>query len=254
MVLEDSCETILNPIIISQLLLADIAMPSKEELTHNHHVNPHALPFHALPSSPPTCRVTLLHYGWLRTTRQIFVDDGWDEDSARRERKTNERLDMPLFGALLERSNGDQWVWDLGWRADSENLPEMFRKPIAFGKADVSEDCVAQNLLWKHGLDAKKVKGIILSHAHIDHYGALDLFDPSIPCFVGEGTMKWINGGDTKGGLKSFPSSYLEQGREFIELKDYPKPIGPFEEGFDFVGDGSMWLVKAPGVSCYHAG
>ncbi|CAO1613469.1 unnamed protein product [Sympodiomycopsis kandeliae] len=223
------------------------------KLNHTQHLDPYSLPFHPLPTGVPTCRATLLHYGWLHSTRQIFVDDGWDDDEERRERKRDVKIDMPLFGALLELNNGDQWVWDLGWRTDSENLPEMFRKPIAFGSLDSTDEAQAHRLVWQKGLRKESFKGIILSHAHIDHYGALDLFDPSVPVYIGQGTLKWINGGDQHPeGLKTFPSTYLQQGRQIVEIGSAQiqlkkSKIGPFEEGYDLVGDGSIWLVKAPG-------
>ncbi len=35
--------------------------------------------------------------------------------------------------------------------------------------------------------------------------------------------------------------------RELSYEKDEWKPWGPFEKAFDFFGDGSFWLVNAPG-------
>lgn len=136
-----------------------------------------------------------------------------------------------------------------GWRNDPENLPEMF-KSVSFGSTDLPTSAQAHNLV-----DPSTLTGIIWSHAHIDHYGATDRFPPSIPVFLGAGSLKWINGGDKKGGLKSFPSAYLEQGREFIEVGEgsgerwKKRAIGPFEEAYDLFGDESTFLVKAPGVS-----
>lgn len=224
------------------------AMP----LQHTQHIDPHSLPFHALPADVPACRVTLLHYGWLHSHRRLFVDDGWDADEERRERKLGQKMRMPIFGALIETGNGDQYIWDLGWRTDSENLPEVFQKPLPLGHVECEEAALAHNLLWNKGLDKSKLKAIILSHAHVDHYGALDLFDPSIPVYVGPGTMDWINGGDRRGGLKSFPTTYLDQGRRFVQLNQDTSslrqtPIGPFEEAWDLTGDGSLWLVSTEG-------
>lgn len=227
-------------------------MPTGADLKHTKHLNPHDLPFHPLPESPPAVNVKLLHYGYLHTTRGIWLDDGWDKNTTRREHKRNLPLSLPIQGALLTLPNGDQYIWDLGWRIDSENLPQVFRGTIPFGTLDAKEDSVAQKLVWKQGLKRENFKGIILSHAHVDHYGALDLFDPTVPCYSGKGTLEWINGGDLRGGFNQFPSRYLEQGRKFVEVaKDgyETRPIASFDEAYDFLGDGSLWLVKTPGVS-----
>lgn len=143
-------------------------------------------------------------------------------------------------------------------RNDPENLPEAMRN-FKIGTTDLPEAAQIHNLVQSppHNVDLSQLSGVILSHAHVDHYGALDVIPPHVPVYVGAGTMEWIKGGDEdqeRGGLRSFPSRYLRQGRKFVEVGDGDHPfqearVGPFEEAFDLFGDSSAYLVKADGVS-----
>lgn len=108
--------------------------------------------------------------------------------------------------------------------------------------------------------------GIILSHAHVDHYGNLLDFPTSLPVFVGPDTMDWVGGGEDaakKGekGLMSFPSSFLKD-RTFIEMDKIASKagdkiksrvketkVGPFDMAWDWFGDGSIVVASAEGVS-----
>lgn len=118
------------------------------------------------------------------------------------------------------------------------------------GTLDLPPSVDGLALLSRHGISPSSLEGIFLSHAHLDHYGALDLFPSHIP-IVGGGTLGWVNGGDERGGLASFPSNYLQQGRPIIEMgtEQAPRPqkLGAFEEAYDWFGDGSFCLIKAEG-------
>ena len=129
-----------------------------------------------------------------------------------------------------------------------------------------------KNVLLKkfqvESIDQVGLSGLILSHAHVDHYGNLLDFPTSLPVFVGGGTMEWVGGGDEvakKGekGLMSFSASFLKN-RTFIEMPDVASKaedkvkarvkevkVGPFEKAWDWFGDGSLVLASAEGVSAF---
>lgn len=110
-------------------------------------------------------------------------------------------------------------------------------------------------LLKKFGvatIDEIGLTGIILSHAHFDHYGNLLDFLASIPVFVGAGALDWIGGGDEAAnrgakrdekGNESFPSSFLKD-RTITETNQVKAKaahgdrvketkVGPFERAQD---------------------
>ncbi|SJX62152.1 uncharacterized protein SRS1_13000 [Sporisorium reilianum f. sp. reilianum] len=116
---------------------------------------------------------------------------------------------------------------------------------------------VLLNKFHVDSIDQIGLSGIILSHAHMDHYGNLLDFPASLPVFVGPGTMDWVGGGEDAAkrgekGLMTFPTSFLE-GRAFIEMQNIAESdvddriksrirdakVGPFERVWDWFGDGS---------------
>ncbi|CDU25624.1 uncharacterized protein SPSC_05795 [Sporisorium scitamineum] len=114
-------------------------------------------------------------------------------------------------------------------------------------------------------IDQIGLSGIILSHAHMDHYGNLLDFPASLPVFVGPGTMDWVGGGEDAAkrgekGLMTFPTSFL-RGRTFVEMPEIAESkvddkiksrvrgvkMGPFERAWDWFGDGSVVVASAEG-------
>lgn len=148
-------------------------------------------------------------------------------------------------------------------------LPSVYRDGSAkFMTGDLSNRGQLKNvLLEKFQVDTIEqigLSGIILSHAHVDHYGNLLDFPASLPVYVGPGTMDWIGGGEDaakKGekGLILFPTSFLHN-RTFIEMDQIgntasetvrarvkPTKVGPFEQAWDWFGDGSVVIASAEG-------
>lgn len=117
------------------------------------------------------------------------------------------------------------------------------------------------------GYDLNRIKTVILSHKHFDHFGNLDTvssFDPLI--VVGPGSLEGIGEGYPEDEKSIWPSSWLKE-RRISELpapssdawkvdgqKDSKKwtKVACFDEAVDWFGDGSFWLVSAPGVSGFN--
>ncbi|CBQ72292.1 conserved hypothetical protein [Sporisorium reilianum SRZ2] len=141
-------------------------------------------------------------------------------------------------------------------------LPEVIASGSAkFLKPELHDHGQLKNVLLNKfhvdSIDQIGLSGIILSHAHMDHYGNLLDFPASLPVFVGPGTMDWVGGGEDAAkrgekGLMTFPTSFLE-GRAFIEMQNIAESdvddriksrirdakVGPFERAWDWFGDGS---------------
>lgn len=151
-------------------------------------------------------------------------------------------------------------------------LPKVFSSgAVKFMAGDLNDRGQLKNVLLKKfnvdSVDEIGLSGIILSHAHVDHYGNLLEFPTSLPVFVGPGTMDWVGGGEDaakKGekGLMSFPSSFLKS-RTFVEMdriansevdqkiksRVQSTKAGPFDKAWDWFGDGSVIIASAEGVS-----
>lgn len=102
--------------------------------------------------------------------------------------------------------------------------------------------------------DIPPIDAIFVSHAHSDHFGDPTAFPGDVPIIYGPGTAAWVQSGAPNVQL---PREYLQQ-HPILEVgtgalgngKRWQR-IGPFDKGWDFFGDGSLWLIQAPGVSCH---
>ena len=250
-------------------------------------VDPSNLPFYHLssqassstPPPPPVVKVTLFHLGVIESFRQAWADDTWDENLERRFAKAARKVSLPVLSALIEHEQtGEKWLWDLGMANDSAALPKAFTNgSIGFLSPVLNDHGQLHNVLLKRSgaasIEELKLDGIILSHAHVDHYGNLLKFPTTLPVFVGPGTMDWVGGGEEAAergekGLRSFPSSFLKGGRRFIEVQNVKSAsaagtevegklkqrvkdakVGTFDTAWDWFGDGSVYLCQAKGVS-----
>lgn len=94
------------------------------------------------------------------------------------------------------------------------------------------------------------------SHAHWDHIFPVATHFPQAKLLCGPGTLRL-----TAESWPEHPSSHFD-GRIWnpqssdlpiqelpdpVRDTDYWKKIGPFDHGHDFFGDGSFWLIRAPG-------
>lgn len=94
-----------------------------------------------------------------------------------------------------------------------------------------------------------------LSHLHYDHVGDPSKFGPDTHFVVGPEAGKLIWGGNAYPMDKNshFDSNLLprDRAKELPIPREAPdgywKPLGPFPEAHDFFGDGSVFVINAPG-------
>ncbi|KAL4799161.1 cytochrome P450 [Aspergillus venezuelensis] len=166
-------------------------------------------------------------------------------------------LNLPIYAFLL--SNGNRHViFDLGLRRDYENLPPRIagllkNAPHIVTEANVSEilDSDDTGLSFK----ARDIEAVIWSHHHYDHTGDPSAFPSSTKLVVGPGVLDL-----TGGGYPTNPNTTVLEtdlsGREIQEISfdaqaDKNVKVGPFD-GVDYFGDGSFYLLNAPGHSIGH--
>ena len=95
----------------------------------------------------------------------------------------------------------------------------------------------------------ESVKAIILGHCHLDHVGDLRTFPPSVDLVVGPDTVDL----DELADEMDVPKETLKERkvRYMNRKKDRWRDVGTFK-GHDYFGDGSLFILDAPGVSHYH--
>lgn len=199
-------------------------------------------------------KVSAIDAGQLTLQEKYFVTDPAPEA----------KTTVPSLSFLIQHGN-KKIVFDGGLR----HSPEDYKKPIAdrirgsllpyIVKTDVAE------FLRSKGCDPHEISTIILSHVHYDHVGRPESF-PNAKYFVGAGSTKTMHEGSPGYEISLFESDLFEH-HEVVELppsstsditicdqsivsKDpnhHWRPLGHFPAVLDFFGDGSLWVVDAPG-------
>jgi len=166
----------------------------------------------------------------------------------------HEILKAPAFSFLIEHSSGRKLVFDLGCRKDWRNLPPKVLDIVTQPDWKIEVEKSIADILQENGVDTAggAIEGIIWSHWHYDHIGDPSTFPGSTDLYVGPGT--------TEAFLPAYPANpesvLLESdfaGRE-VKVADFqskPLKIGKYP-AIDFFGDGSFYLLDAPGHAIGH--
>ncbi|KAF5376045.1 hypothetical protein D9615_007660 [Tricholomella constricta] len=176
------------------------------------------------------CDVSALEAGMIRLVLAHFTT------SATPDAVSN----SPSLAFLLQHSTKHtKFVFDLGIRKDWKNLPprtvELVKEPF---HVDIPQDVVES--LAKGGISPFEISTVCLSHVHFDHIGDPALF-PDSTFLVGDGS-KQIPSTDVIALNHLLPLDRTE----YISPVDW-QPLGPFPRALDFHGDGSLYIVNAPG-------
>ena len=162
---------------------------------------------------------------------------------------------VPDMCWLLQHPSGKRVVFDLGMRKDIENFPPGVHKRLQeVIPCEVNQD--VPDSLRSGGLDAQEdIDLVLFSHLHYDHVGDPSKFGPKTHFIVGPGAGKliWSESAYPMDKNSHFDSKLLPRDRaKELPLpgeapEGYWKPLGPFPAAHDFFGDGSVFVVNAPG-------
>ncbi|KAF9731549.1 hypothetical protein PMIN06_009577 [Paraphaeosphaeria minitans] len=187
---------------------------------------------------------------------------------------------------------GTHYVFDLGMREDLESLPPLIKKhtlPVFTPHPKSPADILKRH--GSPEQQPEKVKAVLFSHVHFDHVGdgakagfanaelwvgptTCTYARPGYPDFEGapllsedfptDGSRKIVEayvsderlGEDRDGRVGKVAQGKKEGKYEAVELRDVGDAgwirLGSFDRAFDVFGDGSAYVIDAPGHSPGH--
>ena len=158
---------------------------------------------------------------------------------ARRGGSPWERWESVSNAVLVEHPRGDVLI-DAGFgrliRAQLRAMPLFFRL-----LTDLEQSQPAADQLMATGYDFKRLRFILLTHAHWDHVSGVPDF-PSVPVLVTAAEHRFIYAS----GFPNAPARTIDPKRYQDYGFDGGRYLG-FEQSHDLYGDGSIVIVAAPG-------
>ncbi|KAM7209966.1 beta-lactamase-like protein [Rhypophila decipiens] len=154
--------------------------------------------------------------------------------------------------AFLVKHQDRRLLFDLGIKKDWEQLvPDTVARLRKSGTHVTVEREIA-DILRDGGTEPDQIEAVIWSHIHWDHTGNLASFPPATKLIVGPGIIDRF-----MPGWPTVPDSHFREtdvaGREIVGLEGdkFTAKIGGFS-AHDYFGDGSFYILDAPGHSLGH--
>ncbi|CBF78286.1 hypothetical protein AN8635.2 [Aspergillus nidulans FGSC A4] len=148
-------------------------------------------------------------------------------------------------------AQGRNVIWDVGMSSNSDDFPPVIgHGVIKEAKVlDPAESLTAQ-IQRRSGIMADQIDTVLLSHAHFDHCRPISRLFPNAIAYFGPGTFDFCSPGHFADPASPWDGRFFDPARatERCETLIGPwTPFGPFEHAIDFFGDGSFWVIQAPG-------
>ncbi|KAM5357687.1 hypothetical protein ACJZ2D_016015 [Fusarium nematophilum] len=155
---------------------------------------------------------------------------------------------------IYHEPSGRHVLWDAGLSANRSEYTAFSVKHILDILEPVNPRFSLTEQLEKSGRDANAIDTVIFSHHHWDHSRPIKSMFPNALGLFGPGTFAHCAPGqfhdepyDAKG---EWDANFFHPERateNCSELNGEWQQFGPFDKALDFFGDGSMWILEAPG-------
>ncbi|CCX33411.1 beta-lactamase-like protein [Pyronema domesticum] len=184
------------------------------------------------------CYVEALSAGHLTLPEHLFISPC----------PPNSRKTVPSLSFLITHPTSNL-LFDLGLRNPQTAYASSIRTHIETRQPLTTTPDVIESLA-SLSLAPKDIATIILSHIHWDHIGTPSQFPAPSQFVVGPGALALLGtGGGTTGGHSHFEPGLLPADRT-LEITEFPEDIGVSNDTLkakDWFGDGSLYVVDAPG-------
>ncbi|TBU30188.1 Metallo-hydrolase/oxidoreductase [Dichomitus squalens] len=180
-------------------------------------------------------KVSALEGGFVKAPLSIFLEKV----------PPSEFVVVPSISFLLRHtSRPETFVFDLGIHKHWATLDPALRAEYDALGADMTVPEDVADALRKGNLDPADVTYASISHAHADHIGDPTVF-PNATYLLGSEAQTLLDPETKDLGIKLLNALPKERTR-FLDLAGAPA-LGPFPHALDFYGDGSLYIVDAPG-------
>lgn len=201
----------------------------------------------------PYCNVSALEGGFLTLPCSLTINNA----------AAGETLYVPSLSFLLQHSrSGERFIVDLGIRKDfatNTNTPPAVRERVMkVFNPHIDQDVI--DSLAKGGTKPEEIEHVCLTHCHWDHIGDTHPFT-NAQFVVGGACRELFRPGYPGDPKSAFASDILPEGRTlFISPNDTIagtgenrwSSLGPLPHAYDYFGDGSLYVIDAPGHLAGH--
>ncbi|KAH7242855.1 beta-lactamase-like protein [Fusarium solani] len=156
---------------------------------------------------------------------------------------------------IFHRPSGRYVLWDLGCSHDESLYTPWVKKIMLPSARPVGPRKPVATQLEELGVKADQIDSVLFSHAHWDHCRPISDEFPNAKALFGPGTKEFCSPGNLENGEPDVDIEW--DGRWFGSPKHVTEtwsefdgdwvPFGVFDRAIDFFGDGSLWVIDAPG-------
>ncbi|RAQ47384.1 hypothetical protein AFGD_008876 [Aspergillus flavus] len=146
---------------------------------------------------------------------------------------------------------GRRMLWDLGMSSVPEDFPPAIANgPLKEVQAQDPREPIEKQIERRNGVAADEIDTVLLSHAHWDHCRPVSQTFKNATVLFGPGTSEYCAPGHLVNPSSPWDGRYFDPERATERWETLQGPwtrFGPFERAMDFFGDGSFWVIQAPG-------
>ncbi|KAK4944634.1 hypothetical protein LTR10_016068 [Elasticomyces elasticus] len=147
--------------------------------------------------------------------------------------------------------SGRVLLWDYGLSEVHEEFTPFVQNNLLGELSPRSPaTSIAQQIVERNGIAGADLETIIFSHAHWDHCRPFWKDFPHANALFGPGTFNQCRPAHLKSPGSQWDGRIFDDPEAFKKCRELEGPwvsFGPFEKAMDFFGNGSFWVIQAPG-------